>query len=242
MGNEAGKWVVARKRYWGDLESWDWVVYLVGKVGKIMGKRSVSLPSWLLEELDISAATWKRSFSAEVLLRLERDRDANPTGVAKITSDPTKEISGGDYFKKPLKWVDDSNAREVSVHASLKRGDVAGIAKKIDDGKPGLELPAEMLNHPLCAKTTVSKLAEKIASKIPGVKKAIDLDSNPVGDWPVKGMVSKSAKSRPEDSGGRVELVKGFWRDTYDSVGDAIIEAQQRGWKEGEYTIKPLDK
>lgn len=88
---------------------------------------------------------------------------------------------------------------------------------------------------------------KKIAEGIPLVKVASDLEiANGAGWFPSlaanteTGRNTETAKKRPEITDGAVELIKGFWRERFDNVGDAIIEAEQKGWKEGEYEIKPL--
>lgn len=224
------------------LENWFRCVYLVGKVGKIMGKRSVSLPDWLLAELDEAARLGSRSFSSEVLLRLERDRDANPTGVAVNRLDATIKVGEKEI---PVILTPVSSER---VDGETRHTVLVTEAEKADGAKIGA-WPVEHLStvgdtsvHASLKRGDVAGIAEKIASKIPGVKKAneVMLPIKP-GTHPMD-EVTKIAKKRPKETVEEVELIKGFWRETFDCVGDAIIEAEQKGWKKGEYTIKPLDK
>lgn len=83
-------------------------------------------------------------------------------------------------------------------------------------------------------------MAKKMAKGVPVVKVAseVKLPLKP-GTHPMD-EVTKSAKKRPKDTGEKFELIKGFYRETFDSIGDAMAEVDVRGWKPDEYQLKPV--
>lgn len=214
-----------------------------------MGVKAISLPDELIKELEEAAKRGNRGFSAEVRMRCE----AYPTGVAEDRLDSGDEISG--EAEKPItakvdtevvklsdvmpdevaRWVVGPNVEPVPTRPfrSFMKGEkgkfegVSELAKKIAKDVPGVKVASEFKAPAADEMPDLSKLSEPVISAKPGG---------------LAESIVKSAKKRPVETEGRVELVKGFWRETFDSVGDAMVEVAQKGWREGEYTIKPVEK
>lgn len=202
-----------------------------------MGVKAVSLPDELIKELEYAAKLGNRGFSAEVRMRCE----AYPTGVAKVGLVSGNEFLGIRIEEAGLTRVVEA---EKSDGAKIGAWPVEGMVEPVRDKRRGLGF------IPPASSSGKFNEESKLAKKRPSLSEGMNPDTDAV-----LGELCKEAdkninehalgilgKSRPEESGGRVELVKGFWRDTFSSKKMAILHADQMGWKEGEYTIKPLDK
>jgi len=152
----------------------------------------------------------------------------------------------GDSEKKSSGTTEGWNMRDGLVGPTVKV-----------DGLPGVDFPVKTVDFGIDSVKDFEKMSKvekskKIAMSIPGVVVASEVPEKPYDlhgaiidsmkpkqDAILKEMV-KSAKKRPEITEGRVELIKGFWREEYPSQAAAMIEVATKGWKEGEYQIKPI--
>lgn len=256
------------------------------------------MPDDLERELDDAARVGSRGFSAEIVMRLERDRLAHPTGVAEGRSEATIKIGDKEI---PVKLTPvsservDGETRHTVVVTEAEKSRVATGETK------GLELPADFVEPDKLRYRKaggkfdgVSELAKKIASENPGVMIAAHAVPSVAGEnlaksrpecegmyfcecaglamksganrdtveqleqgcrWVIseiettihEGTITpedvkalKSAKKRPDEPSGQVELVKGFWRERFPSEAAAKIKAAEMGWKPDEYEIKPV--
>lgn len=138
-----------------------------------------------------------------------------------------KEATGGGLKEVPDNYFKEKPFKSFMKGEKGKFEGVSELAKKIAKDVPGVKVASEFKAPAADEMPDLSKLSEPVISAKPGG---------------LAESIVKSAKKRPVETEGRVELVKGFWRETFDSVGDAMVEVAQKGWKSGEYTIKPVEK
>jgi len=193
-----------------------------------MGKTSLSLPDEMLIELELAAEKNGRTFSGEVRFRLVELDILKTTGVAKITTEATKEISG-----------DSERITEEEIKDLIEKLEPVVEQAKADVANKALGRLDKVGKF-----EGVSKLAKKIASEIPGVRLASEVgsDFNPTAEEiAYNERDEKSEKSRAKETkDGKVSLTKGFWREEYASVEEAEAKAVEMGWAKSEYKIEEV--
>jgi hypothetical protein len=242
------------------------VVTFVNKINKIMIK-SLSLPEWIVSDLVRGATEGRRSLSAEVVMRLEREmgsRGCLPEmgGKKSASGDAGVKYKSLDLGKIEVPGLGEMDAKYMIPAEKLAEDTVASTKEipgyDVSSGNPvGLGMKTVPVER---AGEFWKKMdeARTVAPLEPGQAIVKEIDDKPLASRPFKSFMAglnldsfkdeKSGKNRAEKPGASVgpgaantvTLTKGLFSQEFDSVGTAEAFAKVKNWPAGSYKIEDI--